>query len=84
MSHTLPQVWSKWVSNSSGFRVQVPPAAPESVLGSSDVNFQVTSPDDHLNQFAALGAILAAPLPNGRYLVYRNLTQRPLHIHSGV
>jgi len=37
----------------------------------------VVSAEDHLQQFAALGAILAFPDPSGRYHVFRNLTRRP-------
>jgi hypothetical protein len=41
-----------------------------------EVNFRVMSPEDHLRQFAALGAILAVPDPQGRYHVFRDLYKR--------
>jgi hypothetical protein len=41
-----------------------------------EVNFRVTSPEDHIRQFAALGAILAIPDPQGRYHVFRDLNHR--------
>jgi hypothetical protein len=41
------------------------------------VNFTVTGPEDHLRQFAGLGAILAVPDSDGRYHVYRELSRRP-------
>jgi hypothetical protein len=41
-----------------------------------EVNFRVMSPEDHLRQFAALGAILAIPDPQGRYHVFRDLDRR--------
>jgi hypothetical protein len=42
------------------------------------VNFTVAGPEDHLRQFAGLGAILAVPDADGRYHVYRELSRRPL------
>jgi hypothetical protein len=41
------------------------------------VNFTVAGPEDHLRQFAGLGAILAVPDSDGRYHVYRELSRRP-------
>jgi hypothetical protein len=41
-----------------------------------EVNFRVNSPEDHIRQFAALGAILAIPDPQGRYHVFRDLNHR--------
>jgi hypothetical protein len=41
------------------------------------LNFQVTGPIDHLRQFAALGAILAVPDPEGGYRVFKNLNAWP-------
>jgi hypothetical protein len=41
-----------------------------------EVNFRVMSPEDHIRQFAALGAILAIPDPQGRYHVFRDLNRR--------
>jgi hypothetical protein len=40
------------------------------------LNFHVRDAVDHLNQFAALGAILAIPEPNGGFRVYRDLRRR--------
>jgi hypothetical protein len=42
------------------------------------VNFTVAGPEDHLRQFAGLGAILAVTDADGRYHVYRELSRRPL------
>jgi hypothetical protein len=42
------------------------------------VNFTVAGAEDHLRQFAALGAILAVPDADGSYRVYRELSRRPL------
>jgi hypothetical protein len=42
------------------------------------VNFTVAGPEDHLRQFAGLGAILAVPDSDGRYHVYRELSRQPL------
>jgi hypothetical protein len=42
-----------------------------------EINFRVNGPEDHLRQFAALGAILAVPLPNGTFQVFRDLNRRP-------
>jgi hypothetical protein len=42
------------------------------------VNFSVAGPEDHLRQFAGLGAILAVPDGDGRYYVYRELSRRPI------
>ena len=41
-----------------------------------EVTFRVMTPEDHLRQFAALGAILAVPDPQGRYHVFRDLDRR--------
>jgi hypothetical protein len=40
------------------------------------LNFQVRDAVDHLNQFAALGAILAIPEPEGGFRVFKNLRGR--------
>jgi hypothetical protein len=42
------------------------------------IDFQVRDGQDHLRQFAGLGAILALPDPRGGYRVFRDLDQRPL------
>ena len=42
------------------------------------INFQVMGPEDHLQQLADLGAILAVPEASGGYRVFRNLSQQPL------
>jgi hypothetical protein len=45
-----------------------------------ELRFQVNEfnrGEDHLRQFAALGAILAVPLQRGSFLVYRDLSRRP-------
>jgi hypothetical protein len=42
-----------------------------------EINFRVNGPEDHLRQFAALGAILAVPGPNGTFRVFRDLNRRP-------
>jgi hypothetical protein len=41
------------------------------------VNFTVAGPEDHLRQFAGLGAILAVPDSDGRYHVYHELSRQP-------
>jgi hypothetical protein len=41
------------------------------------LNFQVTGPIDHLRQFAALGAILAVPEPEGGFRIFKNLSAWP-------
>jgi hypothetical protein len=40
------------------------------------LNFRVSGPVDHLNQFAALGAILAIPEPGGGYRIFKELRAR--------
>jgi hypothetical protein len=41
------------------------------------LNFQVTGAMDHLRQFAALGAILAVPEPEGGFRVFKDLNAWP-------
>ncbi len=41
------------------------------------LNFRVISVNDHLNQFAGLGAILAVPERNGTFKLFRDLRSRP-------
>jgi hypothetical protein len=40
------------------------------------LNFSVRDATDHLNQFAALGAILAIPEPSGGFRLFRDLSHR--------
>jgi hypothetical protein len=40
------------------------------------LNFNVRDAVDHLNQFAALGAILAIPEPNGGFRLFKDLSRR--------
>jgi hypothetical protein len=40
------------------------------------LNFNVRDAVDHLNQFAALGAILAIPEPTGGFRVFKDLSRR--------
>jgi hypothetical protein len=41
------------------------------------IDFRVRDVQDHLRQFASLGAILAVPDPRGGYRVFRDLDRRP-------